>query len=114
PQPSRQSPSRECVRAAAHESGLGPLRGYRPVLSRSGYPLSATVLVPPRLPRPFYRRGAETGSRTRTSLRTSVFETDASACSATSARPSGGSTILSAREMGPDRRFDLGFDRLRT
>ena len=52
-----------------------------------GPPVNPSTRNPPGFPDRSIRRGAESGSRTRTSLRTSVFETDASACSATSARP---------------------------
>src|SRR5437773_1759202 len=57
--------------------------------------------------------GAESGSRTRTSLRTSVFETDASAYSATSALWGGGTTIplAGATDAGPGP--DLDPERLR-
>src|SRR2546426_4750215 len=61
-------------------------------------------------PIPLYRRGAESGSRTRTSLRTSVFETDASACSATSAHYRGAPTIplAGANRPGPAAALDSG------
>src|SRR5207302_1191007 len=59
-----------------------------------------------------YQRGAESGSRTRTSLRTSVFETDASACSATSALPERVSTIPLAGAHGSRPDLDLDRDRM--
>src|SRR5579864_368320 len=57
--------------------------------------------------------GAESGSRTRTSLRTSVFETDASACSATSALPGRATTIPLAGATRLDPGSARGPGRLR-